>query len=92
MNTPTERSVSGTLFLRFSRCVAEREWEYSMCFTVSNTHHTFWDTMCFVMILVVFRASVGVPVGPFYVFLGTLFEVLFFTTFQGLRDTTSNHG
>ena len=61
-----------------------------MCFTVSNTHHTFWDKMCFVMILASFRASVGEPFGLLCVLWGTLFEMLFFTTFQGNRETTGN--
>ena len=61
MDTLTESSVFGTLFLRFFLCVAERECEYSMVFTVSNTHHTFLDKVCFVMILATFRASDGEP-------------------------------
>ena len=72
--------------------MAEREWEYSMCFTVSNTHHTFWDKMCFVMSLASFQASIGEPFRPFCVLLGVLFDVLFFTTFQGNRVTASNSG
>ena len=63
-----------------------------MCFTVSNTHHTFGDKMCFVMILASFRASIGEPFRPFCVLLGVLFDVLFFTTFQGNRVTASNSG
>ena len=83
MDTPTESSVFGTLFLRFCRCVAERERESSMVFTVSNTHHTFLDQMCFVMIFVYFRASVGKPSASFCVLLDGLFEVLFFDHFSG---------
>ena len=92
MDTLMESSVLGTLFLRFCLCVAEREWEYSKVFTVSNTHHTFWDKMCFVMILGTFRTSVGEPFGLFGVLLGSLFEVLFFTTFEGNRVSAANSG
>ena len=63
--------------------MAEREWEHSIFFTVSNAHHTFWDKMCFVMILGTFRASVGEPFGLFGVLLGSLFEVLFLYHFRG---------
>ena len=65
MDTLTESSVLGTLFLRFCLCVAERECEYSMVFTVSNAHHRFWDRMSFVMIIVKFRASIGEPFNRF---------------------------
>ena len=61
--------------------------EFSMCFTVSNAHHTFGDKIGFVMILDTFWASVGEPFGLFGVLLGTLLEVLFFTTFEGNRVT-----
>ncbi len=61
-----------------------------MCFSVSNTHHTFWDKMCFVMILASFRASVGKPFGLFRVLLDAFFAVLFFTIFQGNRAAASN--
>ena len=92
MDTPTECSVFGTLFLRFCRCVAEREWKYSVFFMVSNAHHTFWDKIGFVTILDTFRASVGEPFSLFDVLLGTLFEVLFFTTFEGNRVTAGSSG
>ena len=59
---------------------------------MSNTHLTFWDKMCFSMIFASFRASVWEPSCLFYVFLGTLFEVLFFTTFEGNRVTAGNSG
>ena len=63
MDTPTDLSVFGTLLLRFCRRVANREWEYSMLVIVSNAHHTFLGKMCFVVILVIFRASVGEAFG-----------------------------
>ena len=72
--------------------MAEREREYSTVFTMSNAHHTFWDKVGFVMSLDTFRASVGEPFGLFGVLLGTLFEVLFLTTFQGNRVTAGNSG
>ena len=90
MDTPTERSVFGTLFLRFCGGVAEREREYSMVFTMSNEHRTFWEKVGFVMILDTFRAPVGEPFGMFCVLLASLFEVLFFTTFEGNRVTVTN--
>ena len=86
-DTPTESFVFWTLFLRFCGGLAERDMEFSMCFTMSNAHHTFGDKIGFVMILDTFRASVGEPFGLFGVLLGTLFEVLFFTTFEGNRVT-----
>ena len=92
MDTPTESSVFGTSFLRFCRCVAEREWEYSIGFTASNAHHTFWDKMCFVMILATSRASVGEPFRWFCLLLGTLFEVLSLTAFEVNRQSVSNSG
>ena len=91
-DTPTESSAFGTLFLKFCGGLADREMEYSKVCTVSNTHHTFWDKIGFVMILDTFRASVGKSFGLFCVLLGTLFEVLFFTTFEGNRVTASNSG
>ena len=72
--------------------MAERECEYSMVFTVSNTHHTFLDKVCFVMIIASFRASVGEPFGKFCVLWGTLFAVLFFTTFEATRVTVGSSG
>ena len=72
--------------------MAERELEYSEIFTVSNAHHTFSQKVGFVMILDTFRAPVGKPFRLFYVLLGCLFEVLFFTTFEGNRVTASNSG
>ena len=90
MDTLTESSVLGSFVLKFCRCVAERELECSMVFTLSNAHHTFWDKVCFVMIFVYFRASVGEPFGLFCVLLGALFEVLFLTTFEGTRVTAGN--
>ena len=63
-----------------------------MVFTVSNAHHTFWEKVGFVMILDTFRASAGEPFGLFGVLLGSLFEVLFFTTSGGKRVTASNSG
>ena len=42
------------------------------------------------MILGTFRASAGEPFGLFGVLLGSLFEVLFFTTFEGNRQTVTN--
>ena len=87
MDTLTELCIFGTLFLRFSRCVAKREWEYSMVFTVSNAHHTFLDKVCFVMIFPTFLASVGEPFSRFSALLGTLFAVWFFTTSEGTRLT-----
>ena len=83
MDTLTELSFFGTLFLRFSRCVAEREWEYSMFFTVSNAHHTFWAKIGFVMILDTFRASVGEPFGLFGVLLGTFLKCCFLQLLRG---------
>ena len=58
-----------------------------MVFIVLSAHHTFWEKIGFVMILVTFRASAGKPFGLSGVLLGTLFEVLFFTTFEGNRVT-----
>ena len=58
-----------------------------MVFSVSNEHHTFWEKVGFVMILDTFRASAGEPFSLFGVLLGTLFEVLFFNTFEGNRVT-----
>ena len=66
--------------------------EFSIVFIVSNAHHTFGDKIGFVMILDTFRASVGEPFGLFGVIWGTLFEVLFFTTFEGNRVTASSSG
>ena len=86
-DTPTESFVFWTFLLRFCGGVAEREREYSMYFTVSNAHHTFWKKVGFVMILDTFRASVGEPFSSFGVLLGSHFEVLFFTTSEGNRVT-----
>ena len=72
--------------------MAKREREYSKVFTVSNAHHTFWEKVCFVMVLDTFRASVGKPFAVFCVLLGSLFAVLFFTVFQGNRVTVSSTG
>ena len=44
------------------------------------------------MILDTFRASLGEAFGLFGVLLGTLFEVLFFTTFEGNRVSAANSG
>ena len=87
--TPTESFFFLILFLRFCAGVSEREREYSIIFTVSNAHHTFWEKVGFVMILETFRASVGEPFGLLGVLLGTLFEVLFFTTFEGNQVTAA---
>ena len=92
MDTPTELSVVWTLLPRFCGGVAEREREYSLVFTMSNAHHTVWDQIGFVMILDTFRTSVGEPFGLFGVLLVSLFEVLFFTTFEGNRVTATNSG
>ena len=46
----------------------------------------------FVLILHTFRAPVVEPFVLFCMPLGSLFEVLFFTTFEGNRVTTSNTG
>ena len=70
--------------------MAKQEWGYSVVFTASNTHHTFWDKLRFVMILVTFRASVGKPFCLFCVLLGSLFEVLFFSTFEVNRQAAAN--
>ena len=91
-DTPTESSVFWTLFRRFCGGLADREMDYSIVFTVSNAHHTVWDKIGFVMILDTFRASVGEPFGLFGVLWGTLFEVFFFTTFEGNRVTASSSG
>ena len=94
MDTPTDSSVFGTLFLRFCRSVAEREWEYSIVFIVSNARHVFWGKMVvFVMIIAPFRASVGKTFGWFFKVLGDLFEVLCLlclTIFEGNRVTASD--
>ena len=90
MDTLTESSVLGTLFLRFRFCVAEREWEYSMAFTLSNAHGIFEEKVGFVQILDTFRAPAGEPFGVFCVLLGVLFEVLFLITFEGERVTATN--
>ena len=89
MDAPTERSVFGTLFLRFCGGVAERKREYSLVFIVSNAHHTFWEKVGSVMILDTFRAPVGQPFDLFYVLLGSVFEVVLFTTLEGNRVTAS---
>ena len=92
MDTLTELCIFGTLFLRFSRCVAKREWEYSMVFTVSNAHHTFWDKVCFDMIPATFWASVGGPFSRFCLLVGALCAMWFFTSFEGTRVTVSISG
>ena len=90
MDTLTESYVFWTFLLRFCAGAAEREREYSIVFTVSNAHHTFWEKVGSVMVFDTFRASAGRPFGFFGVLLGSLFEVLFFTTFEGNRVTMSN--
>ena len=89
-DTPTESSVFWTSLLRFCAGVAEREREYCMVFSVSNAHHTFWEKVGFVMSVDTFRAPVWEPLKMFCVLLGSLFEVLFFTTFEGNRVTAGN--
>ena len=49
---------------------------------MSDVHHTFWDEIGHVMILVTFRTSVGEPFGLRGLLLSTLFEVIFFITFE----------
>ena len=68
------------------------KWSIVLVCSVSNAHHTFGDKIGFVMILDTFRASVGEPFGLFGVLLGTLFDVPFFTTFEGTRVTASSSG
>ena len=82
-DTPTESSVFWTLFLRFCGGLAERDMEFSMCFTMSNAHHTFGDKIGFVMILDTFRASVGEPFGLFGVLLATFLKCCFLQLFRG---------
>ena len=90
-DTPTESSVSLTFLLRFFGGVAEREREYDMVFIVSKAHHTLWDKVGFVMTLDI-RTSAGEPFGLFDALLGTLFEVLVFSTFEVIRLSESNSG
>ena len=52
-----------------------------------KTHHTFWDKMCFVMILASFRASVGAVCLVLYTF-GCLFRSDIFCHFSGEPGNT----
>ena len=89
-DTPTKSFVFLTFLLRFCGGVAERKRLNSMVFTVSNAHGIFGEKVGFVLILDTFRAPAGEPFGVFCALLGALFEVLFFTTFEGTRVTAGN--
>mgnify|MGYP005642917163 CR=1 FL=1 len=77
VDTPTKSPVFWTLILRFCGGLADGDVEYSMVFTVSNTHHTFSEKLHVVMILGTFWGSFGEPFHLFVLLLGTLLEVVF---------------
>ena len=54
------------------------------------TRHTFLGKVGFVMILDTFPAPAGGPFCLFGLLLDTLFEELFFATFEGIRVTAGN--
>ena len=58
-------------------------------FYCANEHHTFLDQIGLITILDTLRVSVGKPFRLFGVRWGTLFEVYFFTTFEGNRVTAA---
>ena len=58
-DTPTESFVLGTLLLRFFDIVAEREREYSVFFTMPNSHLTFVGKIGVVIFFKIFAASFG---------------------------------
>ena len=62
-------------------------WTLLLRFLLRQTHITHFS---FVMILDTFRTSLGEPFGLFGVLLGSLFEVLFFTSSEGNRVTAGN--
>jgi hypothetical protein len=86
VDTSTKSSIFETLFLRFCGGSAEGEVQYSMVFTVSNTHHTFCVKLHFVMIFGTFLGSFGEPFRLLGVLLGTLLEVVFFGSSEGNQD------
>ena len=95
VDTPTKSSVFWTLILRFRGGLAEGQVEYSMVFTVSNTHHTFSEKLHVVMIFATFWGSFGEPFRLFVLLLGTLLEVVFFGSSEGNQDgwvIMGNHG
>ena len=95
VDTPTKSPVSWTLSLRFCGGLAGGDVEYSMVFTVSNTHHTFCVKLHFVMIFGTFWGSFGEPFRLFGVLLGSLLEVVFFGSSEGNQDgwvIMGNHG
>ena len=60
-----------------------------MVISTSNTHHTFWDKISFVMVTVIFRASVREPFTKCCMVLGDLSAFFVFCTFQGQRVTAA---
>ena len=89
-DTPTKSFVFLTVLVRFCGGVPKRKRLNSMVFTVSNAHGIFAEKVGFVLILDTFRAPAGEPFGVLCALLRALFEVLFLTTFEGLRVTASN--
>ena len=80
-----ESSVFGTLLLRFRHFVAEREWEYSIIFTISNAHHKLWDKMSFVIIVVTFGPQLESLLVRFVYFWVFVLHCSFLSLFRGSR-------
>ena len=83
MDTPTESSVFGTLFLRFCHCVAARGGSIvSIVFIVKHTSHSFGQNMlCHDYLRLL--ASVGEPFGPLCLLWGTSCAVFLIPLFRG---------